>query len=66
MCLGQRDTGTRGTDGSQTHRWREQDSNPRSLSEGKCWKGRTSRRGGSLTEGSNPSSSSGESGANLT
>src|SRR5207302_5465030 len=41
------------------------DSNPRSLSEGKCWKGRTSRRGGSFfaggTEGSNPSSSSGES-----
>ena len=28
MCLGQRDTGTRGTDGSQTHRWRERDSNP--------------------------------------
>ena len=27
MCLGQRDTGTRGTDGSQTHRWREMDSN---------------------------------------
>ena len=39
MCLGQRDTGTRGTDGSQTHRWREQDSNPRSLSEGEFWKG---------------------------
>jgi hypothetical protein len=36
----------------------------RSLSEGKCWKGRTSRRGGSFfrgTEGSNPSSSSGQS-----
>ena len=35
----------------------------------KCWKGRTSRRGGSFfaggTEGSNPSSSSGESSTNL-
>ena len=26
-------------------------SNPRSLSEGKCWKGRTSRRGGSFFRG---------------
>src|SRR5258707_7425116 len=49
-----------------TLRWRKTDSNPRSLSEGKCWKGRTSRRGGSFfagggTEGSNPSPSSAES-----
>src|SRR6266446_9290368 len=32
-------------------RWRKTDSNPRSLSEGKCWKGRTSRRGGSFFRG---------------
>ena len=30
-----------GTDGSWTHRWSETDSNPRSLSEGTCLKGRT-------------------------
>src|SRR6202022_2413222 len=35
----------------QTPRWSETDSNPRSLSEGKCWKGRTSRRGGSFFRG---------------
>ena len=51
-----------------TRRWRKGDSNRRSLSEGKC------RKGGNLdevdpssrgTEGSNPSSSTGESVANL-
>jgi hypothetical protein len=35
----------------RTQRWRKRDSNPRSLSEGKCWKGRTSRRGGSFFKG---------------
>src|SRR6266852_6402039 len=36
---------------ARTRRWRKTDSNPRSLSEGKCWKGRTSRRGGSFFKG---------------
>src|SRR6266446_1678945 len=35
----------------RTPRWRKTDSNPRSLSEGKCWNGRTSRRGGSFFRG---------------
>src|SRR6266404_1092355 len=35
----------------QTLPWRKTDSNPRSLSEGKCWNGRTSRRGGSFFRG---------------
>jgi hypothetical protein len=34
-----------------THCWRKTDSNPQSLAEGKCWKGRTSRRGGSFFTG---------------
>src|SRR6202022_4294379 len=43
----------------QTPRWSETDSNPRSLSEGKCWKGQHLDRGGPFLgglEGSNRSS----------
>jgi hypothetical protein len=34
---------TRSRSSHETPRWRETDSNPRSLSEGQCWKGRTNR-----------------------